>query len=140
MNIALCSGTPLVPSTRNGDPGTDRRIQPCVSGEVGRLRGKIELPPRGKRYHQPNQKTCCFFFSVCGAATFDLVQSLLALATPKTKTFSQPSEIVRQNAFTGGIRVPRSLWPYSLWNYGGCHKTATFQISRKHCEIYSCVT
>ncbi|KAM7289545.1 hypothetical protein ISCGN_029674 [Ixodes scapularis] len=88
----------------------------------------------------PTRKRAVFFFSVCGAATFDLVQSLLALATPKTKTFSQPSEIVRQNAFTGGIRVPRSLWPYSLWNYGGCHKTATFQISRKHCEIYSCVT
>ncbi|XP_064469269.1 uncharacterized protein K02A2.6-like [Ornithodoros turicata] len=51
------------------------------------------------------------FLSVCGAATFDLVQSLLAPATPETKSFSQilatlkehfapqPSEIVCRNAF-----------------------------------------
>lgn len=51
------------------------------------------------------------FLSVCGAATFDLVQSLLAPATPETKPFNQilavlkehlapqPSEIVRRNAF-----------------------------------------
>lgn len=79
--------------------GQTEEFNPAFPEKWDAYEARLNLYLEANDITNPTRKRAVLFFSVCGAATFDLVQSLLVLATPKTKTFSQPSEIVRRNAF-----------------------------------------